>query len=263
MLQRSDWAGLVAGKRAAGAECRVVALLQQSRSGGSGAFLGQCDDGRRYWLKVLNNGQGPRVPITEQIVARAGRMIDAPVCEVRTASIGATLAGWEFRRGRVVEPGIAHASLAVQPCVEVRAMQRRSDDSNARRHLGIMALYDWCWGSDPQWLINVDQDGAFYSHDHGWYLPPRGAGWSEAAMMASVGLPNEFKDPGGGILAQDVLEIAEKLKSVQREAIADALRTIPQEWPVDDQELECVGFFLESRACGVAQRLIERFGVKS
>ena len=104
-LRRSHWSGLLSGHRRPDAEITLKATLQQSSSGGSGAFLGLADDGYRYWIKPLNNAQGQRVPITEQIVGRAGKLVGGPTCEVRTITITDAFAGWEFRPGFTLEPG--------------------------------------------------------------------------------------------------------------------------------------------------------------
>lgn len=49
----------------------AVLPLRASMVGLSGAFLVLGDD-ERYWCKPLNNFDHPRVPVTEQIVARLG-----------------------------------------------------------------------------------------------------------------------------------------------------------------------------------------------
>src|SRR5206468_3400203 len=94
----------------------AVMPLRESTAGGSGSFLVLADDGRRYWCKSLNNFQGPRIPVTEQIVGRLAGLIGAPACGVVLVKLDA-LAGWEFRpgAGRVVEPGWAHGSGPLIP----------------------------------------------------------------------------------------------------------------------------------------------------
>ena len=84
--------------------------------------------------------------VTEHIVGRAGALIDAPVCEVSLVRIPEELAGWEFRPGARLQAGFAHASLAVEDALEVVGkLNYRERDDNRRRHVGVFALYDWCW----------------------------------------------------------------------------------------------------------------------
>lgn len=258
-VQQGDWLGLVAKMRHTAAEVTIDTILHPGTNGGSGAFLARCDDGERYWIKSMQNGHGPRVPITEQVVARVGKLIGAPTCEVRTATISSELVGWQPRCGQPLEQGIAHASRAVERCFEVRALESRSKDENSLRHLRIMALHDWCWGGDQQWLMHTADDSAFYSHDHGYFLPPEGPTWSESTLLAAASEPHELADSGNGISKEQVQSVALLLKSVTRGQIAAALRFVPASWPVSDDELECLGYFLEVRAPDVADRLEQRF----
>lgn len=252
----------MAGIRKNDSELTLVAPLQQSTAGGSGAFLGLANDQHRYWIKTLNNLHSPRVPTNEQIVGRAARLIGGPGCEIKTIAISADCSGWEFRPGRALEAGIAHACSAVPDCSETRALAHRGEDENSTRHAMIFALYDWCWGSDPQWLVAQTEEQRYYSHDHGHYFPG-GPNWTVGSLMQYVDQPNEFADSFAGISTNAVRSIAEALESLTKESLACVLAGIPSSWPVTDEELECIGFFLQRRAPRVASRLRARFGVAS
>jgi hypothetical protein len=240
------------------AELRLQAVLRQSNAGGSGAFLGLASDGERYWIKPLNNAQGQRVPITEQIVGRAGQLVGAPTCVVRTIAIEKEFAGWEFRPGHRLEAGIAHASHHVADAVETRTLDRHVDDDNARRYIYVAALYDWCWGGDVQGLMAIKEENRYYSHDHGWYLPPEGANWTVEELEARANTPHELAVNDHGSSAQFCDGVAATIEALKRNQIRQALSAIPASWPVTDDELECVGFFLEKRACAVAERIRRR-----
>lgn len=264
MVERSDWNGLIAGSRTDDADLTLVMPLLGSASGGSGAFLCRADDGLRYWVKPLNNGQGPRIPITDQIVGRAGGLLGGPFCVVRTISISDDFAGLPFRPGLSLEPGIAHGSLNVSGAVECRMpLGFRRDDDNRLRHCFILALYDWCWGDDPQWLRVPGDRQRYYSHDHGHYFPPRGAGWTASALKRDVDVPREFPDGDRDFDLLTGPTVAERLRNVRREDLVALLAAIPASWPVSDSELESVGFFLERRAAAAAARLLDRLGAVS
>jgi len=258
-LTRSDWNGLLKDRRPTAPDVELKATLQKSSEGGSGAFLGLADDRQRYWIKTINNAQGERVPITEQIVGRIGSLINAPTCSVKTIGIDANFVGWEFKSGNKLEQGIAHASLHVEDAVLNRALDHRSDDDNVRRHAFIFALYDWCWGGDIQGLLEASNKNTFYSHDHGWYLPPNGAQWNIAELEDKVDTPHEMQKNDDGKVQSVAEEIAVAIEAVQKEEILEALSCIPSTWPVSDDELECVGFFLEKRTTAVAERIRMRF----
>lgn len=258
-VQLGHWAGAFSSARPEKAEVSLVFPVRQSSSGGSGAFLGRGSDSAHYWIKTLNNQQGERVPATEQIVARVGALIGAPVCIARTIEIPGALAGWEFRPGRALEAGIAHASLAVDDPVEQNVLVHRTDDDNARRHCAILALYDWCWGGDQQWLVSTSAENQYFSHDHGWYLPPTGPLWTAADMQATIDEAHALADPGDAISEGIADEVARKLEGVTHDHLVAALRPIPTSWAVADTELEMAGFYLEYRASSVAARLRARF----
>jgi len=175
--------------------------------------------------------------------------------------IPAELAGWQFRPGKLLEPSIAHGSLNVEDVVQIGDPGPTIDDDNALRRAYLFGMYDLCWGGDFQVLRALKEENRIYSHDHGWYLPPEGAGWSEDALMANLAQSHELGLTIAGITPDAVAEVAASMERLTRDMILGALGTIPREWPVTNQELECVGFFIEARAPAVVQRLRQRFGL--
>lgn len=230
----------------------AVLPLQQSAVGGSGSFQVAVSDGRRYWCKALNNPQSPRVPITEQIVGRLGRFIGAAVCEVALVRLEG-IVGWEFRPGVAVEPGWAHGSLAVDPVLETRTLAHRAEDDNGRRHAGFYALNDWLLGGDQQWLYATDEDNAYYSHDHGFFL--RGPDWTVTQLAQLQGEVSSLSPDPSGLNPDEVRRLADGLDALRREELEAELSKIPAEWPVTDEELGAVVALADARRGAVAGRL--------
>lgn len=202
------------------------------------------------------------MPITEQIVGRVAHVIGAPCCEVETVFIPSSIAGWEFRSGVRLERGFAHASGALGAVVEQYGPPgERAADHNSKRHAGYIALYDWCWGGDPQGLLSLTEDRAYYSHDHGWFLPPEGPDWNIASLRSHADVAREISCDDWGIDTVEVGRIISVLEAVQRTDILSVVAGMPRSWPVSDAELESVGAFLEYRSAQVASRLRSRFGV--
>jgi len=256
---RMQWEGILHSRRHSGVEVTLRAPISQAHAGGSCPFLGAGNDGHRYWIKPLNNQQSPRVPITEQIVGRIGTLIDAPVCSVKLIEITEECSDWEFMADRLLEPGIAHGSQQISGARDTYVLGNRRKDDNRTRHCYFMALYDWCWGDDAQWLEVPADDYSYYSHDHGFYLPPGTPDWSITSLLSAVDEPHELDDRIGDIDALTAVTVAGKIEAVTRSQICQALSAVPSTWPVTDEELETVGFFLEARAAGVANRLRSRF----
>jgi hypothetical protein len=255
VVKPRDWLGLVPGRITLPDALVVEQPLQASPRGGSGTFLAVASDQQRWWVKPQNNLQGARVIVTEHVVGRAGALIDAPVCEVALVKIPEELAGWEFRPGARLQAGFAHASLAVEDALEVAGqLNYRERDDNRRRHVGVFALYDWCWGADDQWLHCESDDRKIYSHDHGMYLPD-GPSWTEASLSAQVDTPHQPTYATNGLDPGALADFSKRLESVSRDDLVALVSAVPTSWPVSNRELEALGFFLERRAPAVAARL--------
>jgi hypothetical protein len=232
----------------------AVMPLRPSSAGGSGSFLLLADDGCRYWCKSVNNFQGGRIPITEQIVSRLANLIGAPACDARLVDV-TPIAGWEFRpgTGRLIEPGWAHGSTAVEPVIETRSLDHRGDDDNARRQAGIYALCDWLAGGDVQWLYCLAEENAYYSHDHGFYLT--GPAWTTASLTAARDTPFPLSAPADRLDHDELERLAGALERLPREDIDVELSKLPTDWPVTDGELDAVADFAYGRRDAVAARL--------
>ncbi|MDE0235899.1 MAG: hypothetical protein OXN95_01585 [bacterium] len=255
-LKFDKWSGRLADRGDPTNPPVIELPIKPSPRGGSGTFLAADDAGYQWWVKPLNNKQGERVTITEAIVATAGELVGAPVCETAIVFLPPEIEGWEFRPGFRIESGFAHASRAITSAVEHRSLQYRDKDENAQRHVGAFAIYDWCWGGDDQWLYAEPEDRKLYSHDHGWYLPETGPTWSIETLIARVSEPHLPNWTRGGLDPTEIAAYAQRFRSLSHDELVAALQAIPACWPVDDEELERVGWFLESRAPEVAARLV-------
>ncbi len=236
-------------------------LLGASPRGGSRAFFARGNDGKRWWIKTLNNRQHSRVVVTEHIVAMVGQLIGAPTCTVSIINIP------EAFKAKVVgdlgiEPGFAHASLAVRDAEEIRGQDCLyfiSKDDNRRRFTGLYALYDWCWGDDPQFLVCRSEDCTMYSHDHGWYLGPGGR-WDERVLMRNIKMSHQWNSWVSRHLAEaidpaEARRLVGCLRGIDGPRLTEVITVIPKSWAVTDQELGTLGYFLAERARDVATRL--------
>lgn len=255
VVDPAAWGGLITARPTAAAVNLILPEVQAKGSAHS-PFLGYCSDQERYWIKAFGQGQLDRALVTEFIVARLGRMIGACVPTAVTVGVDPALAGWDMGGGRLLQAGVAHGMAEVPNAVEERPnLLHRARDDNARRQVGIYALFDWFVGSDQQWLHDTGDDYRIYSADHGWFLPPSGPDWSIAALQATVAQPHVLPDPPAGLDPGSVDLVAGALDNVDRASLAAVLSGVPAPWPASDNELEVLGWFLESRAKDVAERL--------
>lgn len=163
--------------------------------------------------------------------------------------------GADTPRDRRGVPTRGQAGARLRPCVARRrrctgnaSLEYRQRDDSQRRHAGVLALYDWCWGGDDQWLYCETDDRKLYSHDHGWYLPEVGPDWSEASLLGHVDTPHTLHGPSNDLDQTALRQLAERLEPVTREELAAMLQGVPVSWSASDAELEALGFFLERRA---------------
>jgi len=241
MVQLSDWQGILNGRSDPPDGLFVRAPLKPSPQGGSGTFLALASDDRRWWVKPLNNLQGERVVVSEHVVGRLGTLIGAPTCEVSVVRIPTEIQGWEFRPGARLVAGFA-------------ALNHVHRDDNRRRHAGVVALYDWCWGNDDQWLYCESDDRKLYSHDHGHYLPG-GPHWTPQALLPVVDEPHGIRHATDAVDVGELERLAGALESITRDNLRAILSGVPAAWPIATADLEALGFFLDRRRTAVADRL--------
>ncbi|MEV6983969.1 hypothetical protein AB0M95_22300 [Sphaerisporangium sp. NPDC051017] len=71
----------------------------------------------------------------------------------------------------------------------------------------------------------------------------------------SVDEANVLPDVPNGLAPEAVEAVAEALETIDRDALVKILRAVPASWPVSDEALATLGWFLEHRAPAVANRL--------
>lgn len=256
VVERQEWQGLVRGRTDDGIALSLRAPLGQGTPTAASPFMGLLDDGEQWWVKAPFPGM-TRALVTELVVGKVGAMIGAPVCQVEAVHIPPALLPHEVAPGKPLVAGIGSATRNLEGTItEIRgSLNRRFDDDNTVRHAGVYALVDWCFGSDHQWLQRIDEDWELHSHDHGWFLPPSGPDWTEASLTAEVYQAQVLPDDPSGLNSDELERLAGALTSLTREQLCATLLTIPAGMNVSDSELECLGWFLETRAPEVATRL--------
>jgi len=257
MIERHEWNGLLTRGERVAPRVSLVMPVAKSSQGATRAFLGRASDGRQYWIKLPGKDVDPRMLAAEQIVGRIGGLLGAATCPVETILVPGGL-NWEYRPGEVLPECVGHASLQIKDATETHALNRPKDDDNPARYTSFAALYDWAWGDDVQGLEVLSKEGQFYSHDHGWYLPPGRAAWNAKIVEDYVDVPH----PLGGVQVNgsEARRLAQRLASLARADIVSALASVPSTWGIADRELESIGYYLERRAPQVAQRLVESSG---
>jgi hypothetical protein len=235
---REDWNASIK-TRAPDPSLAVRTLFPTVGQGGSAPVLAEATDGLKWWVKAPNNPQGGRTCVAELLVSALGRQIGAPACLVVPILVPEALAGTQYGGGNPLIAGVGSASRHVEDAVEIRALSHLERDNNPRRLAGVVALYDWCWGSDEQWLYCFADDEKIYSHDHGQYLPQATA-WTEQSLTDHLRAPHELATPREAD-SGELHRVADALQGTTQQALVSILESVPGVWPVSNLATGWIG----------------------
>lgn len=76
-----------------------------------------------------------------------------------------------------------------------------------------------------------------------------------AALIAGVTAPAISCGDATGLDQGELERLAERLESLSESEIIGILNVVPSVWPVTDEQLGTLGWFLYERAAGVANRV--------
>jgi hypothetical protein len=211
-----------------------------------------CDDGEHYLVKFANNPHGDgRATVAEQIVARCGATIGAPVPRVETVEVPADLLSV---LGIVFPTGPATAGLHHGSRWEDGFSARQSlayFESNRAKFGALDVLYAWllCTG-DHQWIYRNAEPHDVLSVDHTSFLPG-GQGWTAQGLQANKA--SVSRDPIVSTLNlthPDRAETLALLDSVDEADIARIVIRPPDTWGITIDERIALAAYLWERRDG-------------
>jgi len=214
-----------------------------------------------YAVKFAQNNHGDgRATFTEQVVARAGRLINAPVPEVALVEVSDELveairmspsSHLDFQP----TGGLHHGSLWADS-FGPRQQDLAYADHNRGAFAALDVMHAWlqCTG-DHQWIYRDSAPHDVLSVDHTPFLPG-GASWSGETLNDAASIV----DADGmftvlALTAEDRLPALERLVAVTAAEIAEVVAAPPDEWGVGSIDREALASFLWTRRQSVADRL--------
>lgn len=217
-----------------------------------------CSDQALYSVKFVQNGHGNgRGTFNEQIVAKAGALIGAPVPEVRLVTVPAAIADDLANRAAALgigfqpKAGVHHASRWSDGYSD--RMEIAYEDENQAGLAALQVMFSWLYCNEDFQLIYADASPhGVLSVDHTEFLPG-GRVWSEQTLSTGLGLPLEASQPLGGVRieAESRADTLVRLGAVDRKAIAGLVAGPPDEWGVSAAEREALASYLEQRQAAV------------
>ena len=193
-----------------------------------------------------------RIAFNDQLVARMGQAISAPVgspaiVEIPKALIDAT-------------PDISHYTAGPAHAVEfIPACSERIDAINAdlrenrARFASLAILFGWAQTNDTQFIYSINDPKLVHSVDHGHFFPG-GPNWSIASLAGA-----QPAEPYQGIIGSlvltpdEIVTAASKLNDISPEQIAELVNGMPPEWGVPNDEQNAISEFVKNRRQTIIQ----------
>jgi hypothetical protein len=139
-----------------------------------------CDDGFEYYVKSPVNREVARTLIADHVLGLLGRLMGAPVPEVRLVAVPQALITYEREMHHMV-PGVAHGSRVIPGCGEREKVMHQHVAENRRRLLHLAMLYGWGEAADRQCIYENAPPHLIHSVDHGHFLPD-GPDWDATSL---------------------------------------------------------------------------------
>lgn len=220
-------------------------------------------DGNVYFAKYPNNPHGWESLLAERVVAAAGEYLDAPLPPSRLISIPTA---WENPRWLQaghppIHAGIAHASQLVEhEIIEGDSeLEHVNRDGNPRRAPAFIALWEWCFGEDPQWLYALGDDKQMWTFDHGLWLGGGGE-WTPSDLHNSTHIRNRWTGSFKHMDGPTFLDLAERVVQCRPEDTLRMVATTPVDWGFTEEDLITVARWLYDRREFVAADLRRHAG---
>jgi len=218
----------------------------------------RCDDGNLYAVKFRGNPYGNgRAIFTEQVVAVLGRLIGAPVPDVRLVRVTdelLSLLNLDIN-GQPATSGLQHGSLWQEGFSDREGLSHL--DENRSSFAALRLLYSWLFcAGDHQFIYRNAPPRNVLSVDHSCFLPD-GTAWSGRRLeehQDSVTLDPYFDSLA--LKEEDQAATLDRLESVERTEIARVTATPPDEWGVLLGERVAFAEYVARRRI----RLLEHFG---
>jgi hypothetical protein len=203
----------------------------------------RCEDGQEY---VVKGQQAGRQIVNEQIVAKLGLALDAPVAKPQIIEIPAELI--ELNKDLAHIPvGTAHGSLFIPDCFLEQTLIATSEPANRLRLALLAVLYGWTYANDRQYLFKNNPPRLIYSIDRGHFFP-NGADWTAKDLMQAPEAQLDLVLCDACHFAPEEIEIAlDALAVIDEAAIIEAVATPPPDWAISMDERIMVVEYLITR----------------
>ncbi|MGO1320427.1 MAG: HipA family kinase [Galactobacter sp.] len=238
------------------AEVSATTVIRSDISTGCSPLFVRASDGCNYWIKPRNNPHGLESLVAERVVAAVGKWLGAPVVPSTLVDVpDAVAAGVTYSEaGLPLVTGVAHGSKNVATADESTVLGHHLDDGNRDRIPAFIALWEFCAGTDEQWIYDTAADCQIWSFDHGLWVGGQGE-WHLPDLQgcSSPGGDVDFENLKG-LIGSDFEQLAQRIESFNEVNATRAVASVPVSWGVPDDHLMYLAHWLfDSRSATAAK----------
>jgi hypothetical protein len=217
--------------------------------------LFECDDGKRYVVKLMSNPQGLRGLPNELIACRLGKLLGLPIVPGRIVYLTKELINNnKVLKKQRVRPGPHFGNLYI---ANVQEPSKHNIKKCVNLHQGAdMIVFDhWIQNDDrgtANIIISPGDKPKFYMIDHESCFS--GSGWYDKALKRHRSVVKPYwskiyeRFAHNTVLSDKTLhEPLKRLESLSYSKIRKAMDNIPREWQLETKELDLLADYLEKR----------------
>lgn len=256
-----DWNGLVSDAATRRPEPIIATLHREHIPTASNPQKYECGEAGLHAVKFRTNDHGDgRAITTEQIVARAGHLIGAPVPVVRLVQVAARLIPRQLTFSGGPPPGGVHHGSAWADGFTGREGLSYLEE-NRTRFGALDVLYAWIpYTGDHQWIYRATEPHDVLSVDHTPFFP-NGPEWSVAGLRAGEGaVARDSQMATLALTDSDRKQALGALAAVTPEDIADVVACPPAEWGITEDDRVALARYLFARRTPVMELFTTRRG---
>lgn len=211
----------------------AVEFKKRSRSKSQPLWL-ECEDGQVYVVKTYD--LAGRQVVNDQLAARLGELLNAPVGEPALIYIPQELIEGQSRDFEGIQVKIAHGSLFIPNCQDSWVLIATSEPENRLRLVLLAILYGWLVASDHQFLFTNTPPRLIYSVDHGHFFP-NPPNWQAKDLQDSINVDLDPYFQDCNFNRDELQQALQKLSNISELDLIKTVAIIPQEWgfPMEDR----------------------------
>lgn len=203
----------------------------------------ECDDGNVYYVK------GPQVGrslYADQVVARIGIVLGAPVAIPAIVGVPAELIAISGDKFADFHPGLGHATRQIENCRD-GLFEYGAVPENRSRFLALAVLYGLCDASDHQFLYASRSPHLVHSVDHGHFFPGAVTWTASSLRSAHPAHPDVQIARHVGASPDEALAYCAGLLTLTQDDVAGAVAAPHSSWGVAPSERAEIAAFLWRR----------------